>query len=359
MKTILLITEEYDPTADNLVQLLARRGYPALRWNLNRYPLGSSLTYRASERGFDGEISAYGRTTPFEQIGSVWYRALRARGFPKPLSPQEHKFAAQEAEITFESLASVTPWAWINDPCRHREASRKPEQLFVARRLGFAVPRTLISNDPERIEAFRTEVGGSIIYKTLSQPYDLERGKTAFTGLVGERELAQLHLIRNTPGIFQELVPKAYEIRATIVGDRIFAAKILSQDNDKTKLDWRLAPYEVRYEPVELPSEIDEKIARFMSEEGLLYSCLDFIVTPDGRHVFLESNPRGQYLWIEHFTGLPITEALADTLKAAQDIGGRPRARSAGTDPRSAHDGSAALAAQDAPDRPGLEYDKN
>ncbi len=359
MKTILLVTEEYDPTADNLVQLLARRGYPVLRWNLNRYPLGSSLTYRASEQGFDGEISAYGRTMPFEQIGSVWYRALHARGFPEHLSPQERKFAAQEAEIVFESLASVTPWAWINDPCRHREASRKPAQLFAARRLGFAIPRTLISNDPERIEAFRAEVGGSIIYKTLSQPYGLERGKTAFTGIVTEHERARLHLIRNSPGIFQELVPKAYEIRATVVGDRIFAAKILSQDNEKTKLDWRLAPYEVRYEPVEMPADLGEKIRSFMSEAGLLYSCLDFIVTPEGRYVFLESNPRGQYLWIEYFTGLPITETLADALKALQDTAGQPCSHLVGRGRRSAHGGSAPLASKDAPDRAGLGYDRN
>ena len=48
-----------------------------------------------------------------------------------------------------------------------------------------------------------------------------------------------------------------------------------------------------------------------------LHCCFDFIVTPEGRHVFLESNPRGQYLWIEHYTSMPITEAIADALMAA------------------------------------------
>jgi beta-lactam-binding protein with PASTA domain len=37
-------------------------------------------------------------------------------------------------------------------------------------------------------------------------------------------------------------------------------------------------------------------------------------VTPDGQYVFLESNPRGQYLWIEDYTGMPITEAIADAV---------------------------------------------
>ena len=38
------------------------------------------------------------------------------------------------------------------------------------------------------------------------------------------------------------------------------------------------------------------------------------IVTPDGRYVFVEINPNGQYLWIEHQTGLPISEAICDLL---------------------------------------------
>jgi hypothetical protein len=37
-------------------------------------------------------------------------------------------------------------------------------------------------------------------------------------------------------------------------------------------------------------------------------------VTPEGRYVFLEVNPAGQYMWIESKLGLPITAALADAL---------------------------------------------
>ncbi len=49
---------------------------------------------------------------------------------------------------------------------------------------------------------------------------------------------------------------------------------------------------------------------------GLVYGAFDFIVTPDGRYVFLEVNPSGQYMWIECATGLEITAALADALMA-------------------------------------------
>ncbi|MEV4245300.1 hypothetical protein AB0J63_18065 [Streptosporangium canum] len=47
---------------------------------------------------------------------------------------------------------------------------------------------------------------------------------------------------------------------------------------------------------------------------GLTYGAIDLILTPDGRYVFLEINPNGQFLWIEDATGLPIGAAIGDLL---------------------------------------------
>ncbi len=316
MKTILLVTEQFDPTADHLIQVLRRRGSSVLRWNLDRYPQDSTLTYRASAHEFSGSIATDGRSVPFDVIGSVWYRASRCRGFPASLEPKEREFAAREAESALSSLSLVTDWHWINEPRRHRDATWKPAQLATARRLGLAIPRTIITNDPGAVTAFREECGGTIIFKALSQTLGLEPGKAAFTDIVTDEALSSLGLIRHTPGIFQELVAKDYEVRLTVVADKMFAAKVLSQQNERTKLDWRTAPHDIKYEPIELPADIRVKVSAFLAESELVYSCIDFIVTPEGRHVFLESNPRGQYLWIEHYTGMPITEAIADALMA-------------------------------------------
>jgi D-alanine-D-alanine ligase-like ATP-grasp enzyme len=38
------------------------------------------------------------------------------------------------------------------------------------------------------------------------------------------------------------------------------------------------------------------------------------IVTPSGEYVLLEVNPNGQWLWIEHITGAPIADAIAEEL---------------------------------------------
>jgi glutathione synthase/RimK-type ligase-like ATP-grasp enzyme len=47
---------------------------------------------------------------------------------------------------------------------------------------------------------------------------------------------------------------------------------------------------------------------------SLNYGAIDIILTPDGRHVFLELNPSGEFFWLERAPGLSISEAIADLL---------------------------------------------
>ncbi len=115
--------------------------------------------------------------------------------------------------------------------------------------------------------------------------------------------------------MFQEYVQKSFEVRVTAVGETIFAAAIHSQMSPRSRVDWRRYDLDhTPYEPHSLPRVIEEKCYKLMAILGLHYGALDFIVQPDGKYVFLEINPVGQWGWIEYLTGLPITEAIADLL---------------------------------------------
>src|SRR5262249_3128281 len=186
-------------------------------------------------------------------------------------------------------------------------------QLYVARQVGMDIPPTVITNHPQEARSFIAGADGSVVYKAHSQTLNLEPGKALYTGVVSETSLQQLDLIQTSPGIFQRYVPKASGVRATFVGDRIFAVRIASQSHPDSQFDWRRRPFDVD-EPIELPADVAAKTHALMRAFGLNYGAFDFIVTPDGRHVFLEVNPAGHYMWIESKLGLPITEALADAL---------------------------------------------
>ena len=141
-------------------------------------------------------------------------------------------------------------------------------------------------------------------------------GRGQFTGIVTPRERARLDLIHATPGVFQHYVEKAFEARVTVVGDRIFAGRINSQQHRDSKIDWRHRPFDMEKEPLVLPEQVAAGVVAFLREFGLIYGAFDFIVTPAGEYVFLEVNPGGQYMWVESTTGMPITAALADALCA-------------------------------------------
>jgi glutathione synthase/RimK-type ligase-like ATP-grasp enzyme len=313
VKTCLLLAERLEPTADLLVAEMRRRGVRCVRWNLDQFPVGSTLTYRTCGDDFRAEIATDGRKIDLDEVGSIWCRGVQALGFPPDLTGADRRFAEAETERTLTALYTIAEAVWVNHPHCHARANAKPAQLALARELGFDIPATVITNDPDEVRAFVTRSTGAVIYKTLTQSLDTEPGKALFTSIVTDKALATLDLIRVTPGVFQELIPKAYELRVTVVGSRIFSARIDSQSRPQTKIDWRHLPFAVDA-AIDLPSDVEARIRALMKALGLVYGALDFIVTPQGRHVFLEVNPAGQYMWIESKLGLPITAALADAL---------------------------------------------
>ena len=123
------------------------------------------------------------------------------------------------------------------------------------------------------------------------------------------------YTIRLAPGIFQEYIPKRVELRVTIIGDDVFTAELHSQMYEETRYDWRHYEVEIPMYEHQLPVEIAEQCLALTKAYGLNFSTSDMIVTPDGRYVFLEMNPNGQFLWVQDCVPtLHMREAMAACL---------------------------------------------
>jgi Glutathione synthase/Ribosomal protein S6 modification enzyme (glutaminyl transferase) len=114
------------------------------------------------------------------------------------------------------------------------------------------------------------------------------------------------------PTMFQPYVSKAAELRCVVIGKNIFSARINSQANADTRQDWRAA--DCQLEPFTLPERVEASLLRLMESFGINFASLDMILTPEGEFVFLELNPNGQWLWLEHEVGLPLVANIADLL---------------------------------------------
>lgn len=257
-----------------------------------------------------------GRELALNRVTAVWWRLKPSVDLPGSEADRlSSDFCTREWRHTLEALEVVLADAkWINPRPVDRRIRYKPAQLLLARQNGFETPDTIVSNDPGAIAGFLNDHDGAGIYKPLTwffEPPD----KILFTNPVNTAFIDQNSTsVRRAPGIFQPPVPKAYELRITVVGERMFPVRIDSQKDKGARLDWRRKQLDLSYQPCQLRDQFQESLLQFHRSLGLVYGAYDFIVTPDAKEVFLEVNPAGQWLWIEELTGCPICQAVASEL---------------------------------------------
>ncbi|WP_378742845.1 hypothetical protein [Nocardia brasiliensis] len=203
-------------------------------------------------------------------------------------------------------------------------------QLRTAARLGFNVPKTVYTNDPTTARAFIANNEGGVIYKPVGDGALFERAGRWDPGTVVGEIYASL-LDKSTveagisrfsacPVLFQEYIEKDVELRVTVVGRSVFAAELHSQSHQEASVDWRRGDVlTIEHRVHELPIAVRQKCVSLVEELDLEFGAIDMIKCRDGRYVFLEINPNGQYLWIEDMTGLKISRAIAEQLQRGHE----------------------------------------
>jgi len=204
-------------------------------------------------------------------------------------------------------------------PGKIEAAEMKPYQLYFARKLGFSIPATIISSDRSAIEDFFLRHEGNVIAKPVRSGYiEVAAGEAfgIYTRRLSHKDIELLETALPCPIIVQKEIPKGFDIRVTVVGEKLFAVAIDSRNDPYGKIDWRRTenpdlPHQVH----EIPDRIKDLLIKLTHELGLSFSAIDLVLNPEGEYFFLEVNPSGQWLWIEDKTGLPISDAVADWLE--------------------------------------------
>ncbi|MEU7874086.1 MvdC/MvdD family ATP grasp protein [Dactylosporangium sp. NPDC049140] len=328
---ILVLTDAEDVTAGRVAALLASRGAEVLLLDPGVVPHDAQVEMTA---GGTGRVRRWlrigGRDVDLDGLTCVWHRRPTAPVPPSTVAdPEVRAHLAGEVKTYLDGV-----WRALN--CRQvpaprdviDRADRKPYHLAAAVELGFAVPPTLITADPDRLLEFYDEHDGQIITKPLqrSPRGTAEAPMGRYTEPVSNRDLGYVAALRQSPMIVQAYVPKDVELRVTVVGAAVFAVEIHSQATRHTRYDWRR--YDHQNTPMEihaLPGDVAGRCRALVDRLGLSFGAIDLILTPEGDYVFLEINPNGQYDWLELATGLPITAAVADLLLTGPAPAGRTK----------------------------------
>lgn len=252
-----------------------------------------------------------GRRLALDDVGAVWYRRIRSMQLDEALDGETARtFAWSESNEALLGVWYAMDCFWMNPPLADEAALRKILQLRIARKVGLSIPETLVTNVPDEARAFIARHGiGRVIRKAFRNIPEAPRE----TALVGEAELTLIDSVRFAPVIFQAFVAAERDLRVTVVDGEIHAAAILS-DKDH-QVDYRSGLGTADVTPYTLPDDVAESLLALMKELNLFYGAVDFRVTSEGEHVFLEVNPAGEFLFISERTDLPIPQSIAAALE--------------------------------------------
>lgn len=322
MRTVLILTQSHDPHLPPVAEAIHARGAEVLSFNLADFPEAVELgaTLESHQDGWFGSMRFQGQCIALESIASIWWRRPKQYKAPMTYSPGERAFLEEEANRgiigVLESLA-LHQTLWVSRSHSIRRAELKPLQLAAAQQLGLHTPRTLLTNDPGAVQAFYEACRGQVVLKAVSRgAIEEEERRFIYTSQVQPDHLAALEGVRATAHLFQEWLPKRFDLRVVVVGRQVFAAEIHSQHSERARLDFRRGYADLTYAVHTLPQEIETKALALVRLFGLQFSSMDFLLTPEGGYVFLDLNPNGQFYWLQTclLERLPLKEAMADLL---------------------------------------------
>lgn len=323
---ILIITNKEDVHPTPVIKYLSERQIPVFRLNTEALLSDYQFHWYCNDKETDFYIKNIKNNLELKgsEITAVWERRPE---LPKELfienNPEINKHNLEEAKgflsfLRFYLKDIFSIGSIVND----RVASSKMLQLKIAREVGLQTPETCFSNRKEDILRF-AEQHEYLILKSIEN--DSIWDETTELEYVFYAKKVSSQVLQNLPAetfcqtvnYIQNYIEKQFELRITVVDNQFFACKIDSQilDENKGKIDWRQGyDYGLKHEIYDLPQIIKEKCLLFLQRLGLHFGCFDFIYTPSNEYVFLECNPNGQWLWIEHETGVTISEAIAEIL---------------------------------------------
>ncbi|MEN5042089.1 hypothetical protein ABE424_18015 [Stenotrophomonas sp. TWI1149] len=266
-------------------------------------------------------LDSNGRWFSPDEIRGVWCRSYNFHNGSPPEELSAKRFSRAEDTYCLEYLFYCLGHAnWVNPVdtpfLTRRGVANRLIQSKIAASLGLHIPEQIISNDGEKLKKFLVEADYAVINKAISQGSSSESGPMYVRTLRLEKShLEVLGRSSGCPVLLQRLVPKAYELRIAVVGDAVYAGAIDTGASGGDLVDSREGVHKgLSYYRYAVPQEEARVLIELNQRLGLRYSSMDFIRDLDGRLVFLEANPSGQWGFLQSHTGYPIAERIVQEL---------------------------------------------
>lgn len=281
-------------------------GKPYVFLNQRRFAI-TRMVWELAGRKSGGRLHVNGDSYALEEFTGVFPRLMDCRFLPELKNEPESSPGRLHCRSLFETLtrwAELSPARVVNRVAPMSSNFSKPYQAQLIQHYGFAVPETLVTNDPEAVREFRAR-HGKIIYKSIS-------GVRSIVQTLSDEDMSRIENIRWCPTQFQQFV-EGTNVRVHTVGQRVFPTAISTEATDYRYAKRQIGDH-AELREVELSDELAEMCVNLAAGLGLAFAGIDLKVTPDKRVYCFEVNPSPAFSYYQSNTGQPIARAVAEYL---------------------------------------------
>lgn len=257
-------------------------------------------------REVEGAVRTGDGWTDLAAVSAAYLRPYDSRRLPAVAREESGSPAWCHALAVDHAVASwseVTPALVVNRPRAMAGNNSKPYQLEEIRKLGFDVPESLVTTDPDAAREF-WEHHGDVIYKSVS-------ATRSMVSRLRPEHAGRLADVSFCPTQFQRYVPGT-DYRVHVVGTDLFACEVISEADD-----YRYpGRHGVEIQARRLPRDVEDRCRSLAAAARLPVAGIDLRRTPEGGWYCFEVNPSPAFTYYESMTGQPIGNAIARLLAA-------------------------------------------
>lgn len=299
---VLIISQSrYEPSTEDVIDWLSYNKIPFHR--INGIDIIKNIRIDISNKGLIVDL----KNVDWSEVSVIWFRRWFSLQdideiFLKLKKDCQDTLAMQFNENLRTELRALTTFFFESLPkeklfCRTKfEEINKLSVLKKASELGILIPDTSIITKRAEFEELR--IKSPLITKAIDNVNSIQTAKGRFLGYTAKVNFFPKNCGESfAPSLFQSCVDKKFEIRAFLLNKRFYSMAIFSQADIQTEVDFRKYNNDDpnRVVPYKLPDDLEEKLLELATYFELRTGSFDLIKTNDGKYVFLEVNPGGQF----------------------------------------------------------------
>ncbi|MEZ5016056.1 MAG: grasp-with-spasm system ATP-grasp peptide maturase [Flavipsychrobacter sp.] len=321
---ILILSQPWDRSTDQVIDWIEYLSPDSkvVRINPSNTILDVEININDSEVSFIFKTDC--QTVRSDDISSFWFR----RGefsfhFPKFISHESDVDKNALYEHLRAELGKINHF--INSCLSKKNHINLVSDNFInklialesAKKVGLNIPSTYISTNNKDLYSRLSKQPH--ITKAISEMIRFNHNDISYstgTNRVFPLEISNRTNTSSHASLLQHEIIKEIELRVFYVHGDIFTMAIFSQKNKKTKLDYR--NYDTanmnRMIPYKLPSIIDKKVKQLFLDMNITSGSADLIYSKNGKYVFLEINPVGQFSMVSYPCNYYLEKYIAELL---------------------------------------------